>query len=118
MGSEMCIRDSPRTAKIITGIKYVDIVYTPFTQLISPEKAIKLNETIEAAISVDGIPLKVAGMSAVSSLERTPENRISASEKPAPANTAFTTDCRKVYPLSIFRRVTPSTAQLVVISGR
>ena len=75
-------------------------------------------ETIEAAIKVDGIPLKAFGTSATCKRSLTPTKIISANPNPRPAPKALNTDSIKLYVLSIFKIVTPKTAQLVVIRGR
>ena len=85
-----------------------------------PLKPIKLTEQIAAATSVIGIPWNALGVlpAAASTRERTPEKSTMASRKPRPDPTALSSDGPKFYPSSRLRMVTPSTAQLVVISGR
>ena len=60
-----------------------------------PENPIKLRDTIEAAIRVEGTPLNVSGISECSILARTPEKRTSAREKARPVPKALTIDFAK-----------------------
>lgn len=73
---------------------------------------------MEAEISVMGSPLKHFGVREVSILERTPAKRTIARRKPRPTPRDEIIDSRKSYPAVMLLRVTPRTAQLVVIRGR
>ena len=65
-----------------------------------------------------GSPFKKSGISAVSSLSRTPEKSSIASIKPSPAPSAFTSDCTKPSSFVMLSIVIPKTAQFVVIRGK
>ena len=88
----------------------------------TPENPRKETDVKEAAIRVEGRPLRPSGISAVSSLERTPAKISIATIKPTPAPKELTIESAKecsIPPnLSRLRRTTPKTAQLVVIRGR
>ena len=74
--------------------------------------------TMAALTSVMGSPSKHLGGFASARRRRTPANSTMASMKPNPAPTAHTMLSAKLYPSSMTEMVTPSTAQLVVMSGR
>ena len=69
-------------------------------------------------MSVEGKPLKHSGILLFSSRSRTPAKSTMASVKPSADPTPLTTDPSSEYSSVMFRIVTPSTAQFVVISGR
>ena len=71
-----------------------------------------------AAVSVMGSPLKDSGASQFSVRARIPAKSTMARKKPRPEPKELAMDSPKEYFSVMLSTVTPSTAQLVVISGR
>ena len=83
-----------------------------------PAKPKKAQETIAAAIRVEGRPLNELGIWEFSILDLTPANKTIASKNQRPHPKELTIDSIKLYPSLTLLMVTPKTAQLVVINGK
>ena len=73
---------------------------------------------MDAAIKVTGSPWNALVGAVALIFERTPAKRTIASQKPIPTPSDEMIDCKKLYPSVILFKVTPRTAQFVVIRGR
>src|SRR5699024_8298826 len=92
-----------------------DSIHYNFTK---PLKPIKARDIRPAVINAMALPRKGAGTSATARRSRMAAKSTITSEKPTAAEKPYSADCKKLCPRLIFSNATPSTAQLVVISGK
>ena len=96
-------------------VSYTHLIHYNFTK---PLKPIKARDIRPAVINAMALPRKGAGTSATARRSRMAAKRTITSEKPTAAEKPYSADCKKLCPRLIFSNATPSTAQLVVISGK
>ena len=95
----------------------VTIARITYQTLTSPPRPMKASDISPAVIKPMAEPLSGTGTSATLMRSRIAANSINTSEKPSAAPKPYITDSKKLFCSCTLIRATPSTAQLVVISG-